>query len=78
MQLLPGVHSHRHLHKYVLTGIWTDKDTHTAAAAAERHIFRITKRDVEEKVKEQREKRDRDEKNLDVSEGEFNITKEQR
>lgn len=51
--------------------------THTAAAA-ERHIFRITKRDVEEKVKEQREKRDRDEKNLDVSEGEFNITKEQR
>lgn len=71
MQSLPGVRSQRHIHIYELTAqVYRQIDTHTGAA--KRHIIR------KETAKEQREKRDRDENNLDVSEGEFNITKEQR
>lgn len=60
VQLLPGIHSQRHIHKYVLTAeVYGQMGTHTLKGEAKRHIIRITKRDAEEKVKEQREKRER-------------------
>lgn len=62
VQPLPGIHSQRHIHKYVLTAeVYDQMDTHTHTlmGKAKRHIIRITKRDAEEKVKEQREKRER-------------------
>lgn len=80
VQLLPSVCSWRHIHKYVPTEeVQGQIGTHT-------HIWEQLKGTLSEiqnemqrrKQKSKTRERARHEKNLDVSEGEFNITKEQR